>query len=45
MKYLSIGVLSFLMAMGCVSKKPHASQETFSIVYTSNVLGEVEPCG
>ena len=42
---LSVGLLCFMIAVGCFSKKQETPQETFSIVYTTNVLGEIEPCG
>ena len=42
---LSVGLLCFIVVWGCFSKKPEVLQETFSIVYTTNVLGEIEPCG
>ncbi len=42
---LSAGLLCFMMALGCFSKKIEISPQTFSIVYTTNVGGEIEPCG
>jgi uncharacterized lipoprotein YajG len=35
----------FLFVAGCAKKSKTVQVENFSVIYTTTVLGEIEPCG